>query len=80
MTRLQDLHLEQLVSSCSMRRFAGSTISRQARRPFMTMSSPQILSRIGELVDEERTLRERHGETPLDEKEHAGFSEFSKAA
>lgn len=35
----------------------------------MAMSSPQILSRIGELVDEERTLRERHEETPLDEQE-----------
>jgi hypothetical protein len=35
----------------------------------MAMSSPQILSRIGELVDEERTLRERHGESALDERE-----------
>ncbi len=32
----------------------------------MTMSSPQILSHIGELVEEERNLRERHGRRPLD--------------
>ena len=32
----------------------------------MTMSSPEILSHIGELVEEERNLRERHGERPLD--------------
>ena len=42
----------------------------------MTMSSPQILSRIGELVDEERTLRERHGETPLDEQERLRMEEI----
>ena len=42
----------------------------------MAMLSPQILSRIGELVDEERTLRERHGETPLDEKEQVRMEEI----
>lgn len=35
----------------------------------MAMSSPQILSRIGELVDQERDLRERHRDSPLDETE-----------
>lgn len=42
----------------------------------MAMSSPQILSRIGELVDEERTLRERHGDSPLDEKERSRMEEI----
>jgi hypothetical protein len=42
----------------------------------MAMSSPQILSRIGELVEEERNLRERHGETPLDEQERLRMEEI----
>jgi Protein of unknown function (DUF2630) len=33
----------------------------------MANSDPEILSRIGELVDRERELRERHEQTPLDE-------------
>ena len=42
----------------------------------MAMSSPQILSRIGELVDEERNLRERHGDSPLDEQERLRMEEI----
>ena len=42
----------------------------------MAMSSPQILSRIGELVDEERTLRERHGESLPDEQERLRMEEI----
>jgi hypothetical protein len=42
----------------------------------MAMSSPQILSRIGELVDEERTLRERHGERRLDQPERRRMEEI----
>ncbi len=42
----------------------------------MAMSSPQILSRIGKLVDEERNLRERHGERPLDEQERLRMEEI----
>ena len=40
------------------------------------MSSPQILSRIGELVDEERNLRERHRERRLDEPERFRMEEI----
>ena len=45
----------------------------------MTMSSSQILSHIGELVEEERNLRERHGERPLDARKTSGWrrSRFS---
>jgi hypothetical protein len=42
----------------------------------MAMSNPQILSRIGELVEEERNLRERHGERPLDEPERLRMEEI----
>lgn len=42
----------------------------------MVMSNPQILSRIGELVEEERNLRERHGERPLDEPERLHMEEI----
>lgn len=34
-------------------------------------SDPQILSRIGELVERERELRERHAEEPLPEEDRA---------
>jgi hypothetical protein len=42
----------------------------------MAMSSPQILSRIGELVEEERSLRERHGDRKLDESEKSRMEEI----
>ena len=42
----------------------------------MTMSSSQILSHIGELVEEERNLRERHGERPLDAPERLRMEEI----
>lgn len=42
----------------------------------MAMSSPQILSRIGELVDQERDLRERHRDSPLDETERLRMDEI----
>jgi hypothetical protein len=42
----------------------------------MAMSSPQILSRIGELVNEERNLRERHRERRLDEPERLRMEEI----
>ena len=42
----------------------------------MAMSSSQILSRIGELVDEERNLRERHGQRPLDDQERSRMEEI----
>lgn len=37
----------------------------------MATSDPEILSRIGDLVDRERELRDRHHEKPLDESERA---------
>ena len=42
----------------------------------MAMSTHEILSRIGELVDEERTLRERHGEKKLEEAERERMEEI----
>ena len=42
----------------------------------MTMSSSQILSHIGELVEEERNLRERHGERQLDAPERLRMEEI----
>lgn len=42
----------------------------------MAMSTHEILSRIGELVDEERTLRERHGEKKLEEPEKKRMEEI----
>ena len=42
----------------------------------MEESIAQILSRIGELVDEERNLRDRHGERNLDESERARMQEI----
>ena len=42
----------------------------------MDASSAQLLSRIGELVDEERDLRERHGERKLDEPEKRRMEEI----
>ena len=42
----------------------------------MSMSSPQILSHIGELVEEERNLRERHGARPLDAPERLRMEEI----
>ena len=42
----------------------------------MAISSPQILSLIGDLVDEERNLRERHGERKLDEPETRRMEEI----
>lgn len=35
----------------------------------MATSDPEILTRIGGLVDRERELRDRHEQTPLDETE-----------
>ena len=40
------------------------------------MSSSQILTHIGELVEEERNLRERHGERPLDTPEKRRMEEI----
>ena len=40
------------------------------------MSSSQILSHIGELVEEERNLRERHGERQLDAPEKLRMEEI----
>ena len=40
------------------------------------MSSSQILTHIGELVEEERNLRERHGERPLDAPEKRRMEEI----
>ena len=42
----------------------------------MDMSSPQILARIGELVEEERSLRERHGERKLEGPEESRMEEI----
>jgi len=42
----------------------------------MATSDPQILSRIGELVDEERELRTRHRATPLDDSERLRLEEI----
>ena len=42
----------------------------------MAMSTHEILSRIGELVDEERNLRERHGEKSLEEPERKRMEEI----
>ncbi len=37
----------------------------------MAMPDPEILSRIGSLVDQERELRDRHEEKPLGESDQA---------
>ena len=42
----------------------------------MDMSSPQILARIGELVEEERSLRERHVERKLEGPEKSRMEEI----
>lgn len=42
----------------------------------MANSDPQILSRIGDLVDQERQLRDRHEETPLDASERVQLEEL----
>jgi hypothetical protein len=42
----------------------------------MAATDPEILSRIGELVDRERELRDRHEESPLDESERAQLEEL----
>ena len=42
----------------------------------MDKSSPQILARIGELVEEERSLRERHGERKLEGPEKSRMEEI----
>ena len=41
----------------------------------MTTGDPRILTRIGELVDEENRLLNQHGETPLEEAEHRRLRE-----
>ena len=42
----------------------------------MAMSSQEILSRIGALVDEERSLRERHGDRHLEGAERLRMDEI----
>lgn len=42
----------------------------------MTTSDPEILSRIGDLVDRSGRLRERHSESPLDDQERAQLEEM----
>lgn len=41
----------------------------------MTTGDPQILARIGELVEEENQLLNRHSESPLEELEHRHLKE-----
>ena len=48
-------------------------VGKEAR---LAMSSPEILSRIGDLVDEERNLRGRHREGPLDDQERLRMEEI----
>ncbi|MGH8957239.1 MAG: DUF2630 family protein [Acidimicrobiia bacterium] len=42
----------------------------------MARSDSQILSHIGELVEEEHSLRERHRDAPLDQTEQAHLREL----
>lgn len=42
----------------------------------MATPDPEIFSRIGELVDRERALRDRHDEKPLDETDRLQLDEL----